>query len=129
MKQGQIITACHSLDKLMDQDISLALAKKVFDMREKLQPAWNFQVRQEEKIAGKYPNVDPGKLSVQYDTGNAELEKERLAELDGFIKELKELSEMEQEIDVEPITIYVDQENIKMAGKDIKALKGFITFE
>lgn len=129
MKQGPIIAACHALNKIMEQDLSLAMAKKVFDMREKLQPSWDFQVMQERKIAAKYPHVDPATATVSYDTGDAEMEKERLAELDSFIKELTSLSEMEQDLSVEPIVLRISEENIKIAGKDIGALKGFITFE
>ena len=129
MKQGAIIAACHALDKIMDQDLGLAMAKRVFDLREKLQPSWDFQVMQERKITAKYPHVDPATVTVSYDAGNPETEKERLAELDSFIKELTSLSAMEQELSVEPIVLRISEENIKIAGKDIRALKGFITFE
>ena len=129
MKLGKIIAACHGLDKIMSQDLSLPMAKKVFDMREKLQSSWDFQVMQERKIAEKYPHVNPANASVSYDNGDAEMEKERLAELDSFIKELTDLAEMEQDLSVEPIVLRSSEENIKIAGNDIKALKGFITFE
>lgn len=129
MKQGAIIAACHALDKIMNQDLSLAMAKQVFDMREKLQPNWDFQVMQERKIAVKYPHVNPANASVSYDTGNSEMEKERLAELDSFLKELNDLADMDQDLSVEPIILRISEENIKIAGKDIKALQGFITFE
>lgn len=129
MKQGAIIAACHALDKIMAQDLSLPVAKKVFDMREKLQPSWDFQVMQEKKIAGKYPHVNPMTGTVTCDNTNAEEEKERLAELDAFLKDLSDLAEMEQDLSVEPIVLRISEENIKIAGKDIKALKGFITFE
>ena len=129
MKQGLIIAACHALNKIMNQDLSLAMAKQVFDMRESLQPNWDFQVMQERKIAAKHPHVDLATASVSYDTGNSEMEKERLAELDSFLKEMDDLAEMEQDLSVEPIILRSSEENIKIAGKDIKALKGFITFE
>lgn len=129
MKLGKIIAACHALDKIMNQDLSLPIAKQVFDMREKLQSSWDFQVMQERKIAEKHPHVNPANGSVSYDNGDAEMEKERLAELDSFFKELTDLAEMEQDLSVEPIILRSSEENIKIAGKDIKSLKGFITFE
>ena len=129
MKQGAIIAACHALDKIMDQDLSLKMAKQVFDMRESLQNSWDFQVMQERKILAKHPNVDPRTFTVSYDAENPELEKERLAELDSFNKEMKDLAEMERDLSVEPIVLRSSEENIKIAGNDIKALRGFITFE
>ena len=129
MKLGKIIKACHALDKIMNQDLSLSMAKQVFDMREKLQSSWDFQVMQERKIAEKHPHVNPRNASVSYDNGDAEMEKERLAELDSFFKEMNDLAEMEQDLTVEPIILRSSEENIKIAGRDIKALQGFITFE
>lgn len=129
LKQGDIIRACKSLDKIMGQDTSLAVSKKTFEMRDKFQSAWNFQVGEENKIAARHPNVDPVKASVKFSSSDEEEKEARLAELDSFVKEMEELGNMEQEIDVEPFSISVSQENIKMAGKDIKALQGLITFD
>lgn len=129
MKQADIIKACIALDKIMRQDTSLAVSRKVFDMRNKLQNAWNFQVSEESKIAARHPNVDPVKSSVQYSINNEEEKEARIQELNSYVKEMEELGNMEQDIDVEPFSISVSQEDIKMAGNDIKALQGFITFE
>lgn len=129
MKQADIIKACIALDKIMRQDTSLTVSKKVFDMRNKLQNAWKFQVAEEGKIAARHPNVDPVKSSVQYSINNEEEKEARIQELNSYVKEMEELGNMEQDIDVEPFSISVSQEDIKMAGNDIKALQGFITFE
>ena len=129
MKQADIIKACIALDKIMRQDTSLTVSKKVFDMRNKLQNAWKFQVAEEGKIAARHPNVDPVKSSVQYSINNEEEKDARIQELNSYVKEMEELGNMEQDIDVEPFSISVSQEDIKMAGNDIKALQGFITFE
>ena len=129
LKQGQIVAAYKALNRIMDQPTSLFVAKKLFDLQKLMQPAWEFQLREEEKIDGKYPDVNPRTISVSYETNNEEDKKEKLAQLDGFEKELKALSELETELDFEPITFYADNENIKIAGNDIKALIGFVNFE
>jgi len=129
MKQTEIIKACIALDKIMSQDTSLAVSKKVFDMREKFQKAWNFQIAEEGKIAARHPNVDPAKASIQYSVNNEEEKIARLQELDSYVKEMEELGNLEQEIEVEPFSISASLENIKIAGNDVKALMGLITFE
>lgn len=129
LKQGPIIAAYKALNRIMDQPTSLFVAKKLFDLQKLMQPAWEFQLREEEKLSGKYPDVDPRTISVSYETNNEEDKKEKLAQLDGFEKELKALSELETELDFEPVTFYADSENIKIAGNDIKALIGFVNFE
>lgn len=129
LKQGQIIAAYKALSRIMDQPTSLPVAKKIFDLQKLMQPAWEFQLREEEKIAGKYPDVDPMTASVHYETNDPEDKKAKLAALDSFVRELTELGEMETELSFDPVTIYTEMENIKIAGNDIKALNGFVNFE
>ena len=38
-------------------------------------------------------------------------------------------AEMEAEIEIEPFTIYMNAEAIRLSGNDIKALQGFVDFE
>lgn len=129
MKQGQGVQAYKALRKIMAQDTSLPVSKKVFDLQEKLQPVWDFQLSEEEKIAKRHPAVDPRTASVHYKTDDEEDKQKALDELDAFMKELEALSEMETEVEIIPFTIYMDEENIKIAGNDVKALKGIIEFE
>lgn len=131
MKQGNGMKAYKALGKLMNETLNLQTAKKVFDMHVKLQKIWDFQLNEERKILERHPNVDPMTASVQYREDDLEMKKARLAELDSFTKELDALSAIEHDdIVVEPIVIYIDAEPpIKMAGNDIKALEGFVTFE
>jgi hypothetical protein len=131
MKQGIGMRAYRALGKLMAQDISLQTAKKVFDMHNKLQKIWDFQLNEEKKILNRYPNVDPMTGSVTYSEGDEEMKKSRLEELDGFNRELDALSEIEHDdIEIEPITIHMDEEpGLKLSGNDLKALVGFVTFE
>lgn len=130
MKQGQCVQAYKALSKIMGQDTSLQISKKVFDMHAKLQPIWDFQINEEMKIAGRHPDVDPVTASVKYKTDDKEAEKTALAELAAFEKELTDLADLEPFLEkVEPFTIYMDQENIRISGNDIKALSGFVNFE
>lgn len=129
VKQGTVVMAYKALDKIMAQNTTLPVSKKTFDMQRKLQAAWDFQLREEEKIAVRHPNVNPGNASVQIPPNDEETKKERMAELHSFVKEIEELSEMEAEIEIEPFTIYMSVEAIRLPGNDIKALQGFIDFE
>jgi hypothetical protein len=129
MKQGQGVQAYKALRKIMAQDTSLPVSKKVFDLQEKLQPIWDFQLSEEQKIALRHPIVDPRTASVHYKTDDEEEKQKALDELDAFTKELEALSELETEVSITPFTIHMDEENIKIAGNDVKALKGIIEFE
>lgn len=129
MKQGQGVQAYKALRKIMAQDTSLPVSKKVFDLQEKLQPIWDFQLSEEQKIALRHPIVDPRTASVHYKTDDEEEKQKALDELDAFTKELETLSELETEVPITPFTIRMDEENIKIAGNDVKALKGIIEFE
>ena len=130
MKQKNCIMACHALDRLMAQETSIRTAKKIFDMREKLQSAWDFQVSEEKKIYASHPNVNPMDGTVTYSENDEIQKKQRLDELTSFEEKFNELFDMEQDIEIEPFTIsQEEQKNIKITGNDIKALMGFITFE
>lgn len=129
MKQGKIIQAYKALDGIMAQRVTLPVAKSIFDMQRKMQNAWDFQIQEENKIAERHPNVNPREGSVKYDQSNEEDKKEKLAELDSFIRELTELADMDTALEIEPIVIHISMENIKMSGNDIKALNGFVNFE
>lgn len=128
MKQSKCVQAYKAILKIMAQDTSLPTARKVFKLSKKLQDAWEFQINEERKIFERHPDVDPDTGSVSYPTGDKELEKKMLDELNDFDKEMKELGDMDQTVEAEPFTIS-EEENIKIAGKDIQALEDLITFE
>ena len=128
MKQSKCVQAYKALLKIMNQDTSLPTARKVFELSRKLQPAWEFQLNEERKIFERHPDIDPSNGSVTYETGNKEQEEKMLNELNDFDKEMKELGDMEQTIEAEPFVIF-EEENIKIAGKDIQSLEDLITFE
>lgn len=128
MKQGQIIKAYKALDKLMAQDVPLQIAFSVFEMREKLRPSWEFQIVEEEKIQKKYPNVNFETLSVQWTRDDEADKKLKLAELNACEKDFEALTLLDRVLEIEPIQIPMHEVSIKMAGKDIEALKGFIEF-
>ena len=128
MKQGKIIQAYKALDKLMQQETPLQTAILVFEMREKLRPSWEFQISEEEKLQKKYENINFSDFSVSWKTGDDEDQKLKLAELAACEKDIQALADLDRIIDIEPIQIPVSSVSIKMAGKDIEALKGFVEF-
>ena len=128
MKQGKIIQAYKALDKIMAQDVPLQIAFSVFEMREKLRPSWEFQIGEEEKIQKKYPSIDFDTLSVKWKTDDETDKKLKLAELSACEKDFEALSSLDRVLEIEPIQIPVSEVSIKMAGKDIEALHGFVEF-
>lgn len=128
MKQGKIIQAYKALDKLMAQETPLPIALQVFEMREKLRPSWEFQISEEDKLQKKYENINFLDFSITWKTDDEEDKKLKLAELSACEKEIEALSELDRIIDIEPICIPINSVTIKMAGRDIEALKGFVEF-
>lgn len=128
MKQGKIIQAYKALDKLMAQETPLPIALKVFEMREKLRPSWEFQISEEEKLQKKYSNINFSEFSVTWKNGDEEDQKQKLAELTACEKEIQALADLDRIIEVETLEIPAEAVSIKMAGKDIEALKGFVEF-
>ena len=128
MKQGKIIQAYKALDKLMAQETPLQIALKVFEMREKLRPSWEFQISEEEKLQKKYSNINFSEFSVTWKNGDEEDQKQKLAELTACEKEIQALADLDRIIEVETLEIPAEAVSIKMAGKDIEALKGFVEF-
>ena len=128
MKQGKIIQAYKALDKLMQQDMPLLISIRVFEMREKLRPSWEFQIIEEQKLQEKYKSIDFATFSVTYQTDDDTDKKLKLAELSACEQEIKELADLDREIEIVQLEIPANTISVKMAGKDIEALKGFIEF-
>lgn len=128
MTQEKCVKAYRALDKLMTQNLTLPMAVKVFNMRQDLKKVWEFQLSEERKIIERHPNVDPASGTVEYPLDDEKLMDERVAELDSFVKEIKELGLMEQDIKIEPFVLVTGNEDIKIAGSDIENLQGFVEF-
>lgn len=131
MTQEKCVKAYKALEKLMGQNLTLQAAVKVFNMYDKLQRTWTFQLNEEKKILERHPNVktDTGFGAVNYDPNDKETEKTLLAELDSFTKEIKALGLVEQAIEIEPFDLFTEAEDIKMTGTEIQNLQGFINFK
>ena len=128
MKQGKIIQAYKALDKLMMQETPLQTALKLFEMREKLRPSWEFQIGEEEKLQKKYANINFADFSVSWENGNEEDKKLKIAELSACEKDIQALADLDRILEIEPIQIPAESVSVKIAGKDIEALKGFVEF-
>ena len=128
MKQGKIIQAYKALDKLMIQETPLQIALKLFEMREKLRPSWEFQIGEEEKLQKKYTSINFVDFSVSWENGNDEDKKLKIAELSACEKDIQALADLDRILEIEPIQIPAESVSVKIAGKDIEALKGFVEF-
>lgn len=128
MKQKEAVQAYLSLKKLNEQDLSLKVAKKVFDLFIKLRKAWDFQVQEELKIHERYPEIDPTTSSIKFT--NVEERDKALEIIKKFNADADDLGNLEFEIEFKPFTIVMDGEpNVKLSGSDISNLSPFITFE
>lgn len=118
MKQGKIITAHQALMNLNRQQLSLPIAYNIHKMMKQTQKAWDFQVEQEQKLFEKYQPKPTKNGGLEFSA--KEYEKE-------FNDYIKELSNMESDIEVTPISIQL-AENVKISPSDIEALDGFVEF-
>lgn len=118
MKQGKIIAAHQALMNLNRQQLSLSSAYNIHKMMKQTQKAWDFQVEQEQKLFEKYQPKSEKNGSLEFATKEDEKE---------FTEYLKELSNMESDVEIMPISIRL-AENVKISPSDIEALGGFVEF-
>lgn len=119
MKQGKIVAAHKALLNLNEQRLSLTSAYAVYKLLKETQKAWDFQVEQEEKIFTKLKPKMEKKNNWKFATPD---------DAKSFADFMKELAEMESDIEIKPITIRLSEE-ISVTPSDINALDGFVTFE
>ena len=129
MKQSDAVKAYVSAVELNKQRLSGSIANKIFKLVNALQPCWDFQIQEEEKIFKEHPFVDP-KLGICLAEDASEDERVKASlEMKSVNESLRSLSEIEIEpIEFESFTIDLEQENIKLSGEDIGRLKDFINF-
>ena len=130
MKQKEAVQAYRSLQTLNDQKLPGYLARRIFDLSEKLKPTWEFQRREEEKIYESYPSFDKriGGFNI---SGLSDDEKEKVnKDVQAIDNELKKLSELDVEgfDDYEKIEFDMDQANINLTPNEFGTLKPFIDF-
>ena len=117
MKQFRIIKAYKALTKLGQQDLPIKLAFDLFKIKQALQPQWDFQLDEENKLtASAKVNADG---SVTFDTPEA-------AEM--FRKKLKDLSDIDVDLKITPARIPLSIPGLTLSMDDIDALDCFVQF-
>ena len=117
MKQFRIIKAYKALTKLGQQDLPIRLAFDLFKIKQALQPQWDFQLDEENKLtASAKVNADG---SVTFDTPEA-------AEM--FRQRLKDLSDIDVDLKVKPVQIPLSIPGLTLSMDDIDALDCFVQF-
>lgn len=118
MKHGKIIIALKVLYKMGEQALPLPISYQIFKLIKHLRPAWDFQLEQEGKIMNMYPpeQIENGRLKF------ASKEDKQ-----SFQNAMKELYDMDSDIEVTPINIPILEE-MKLSPVDIEALQDFVFF-
>lgn len=117
MKQSKIIKAYKALTKLGQQDLPIRLAFDLFKIKQALQPQWDFQLDEENKLtASAKVNADG---SVTFDTPEA-------AEM--FRQKLKDLSDIDVDLKITPARIPLSIPGLTLSMDDIDALDCFVQF-
>lgn len=117
MKQFRIIKAYKALTKLGQQDLPIRLAFDLFKIKQALQPQWDFQLDEENKLtASAKVNADG---SVTFETQEAAA---------AFRQRLKELSDIDVDLKVKPVQIPISIPGLTLSMDDIDALDCFVQF-
>ena len=129
--QREIVEAYKVLNKICQQNTSLATAAKAFKMRSALTEQWKFQGEQEEKIFGAHDGLtfNNGSVSKQLPEDASQEDADKIREeLMEIRKALTDLSDMIVEVDITPFIIPAN-ENLRLSGDDLAALDGFVKVE
>lgn len=118
MKQGKLINAYKVIADLYRQKLPLPTSYKLYKLKGALQKAWDFQIDAEQKLIDEFGAKmgDEGRLSFD----NPDKANE-------FNERLREVFDMESDIDVEPIEIPIT-DDMSITPIDIENLDGIITF-
>ncbi len=123
MKQIKIIRAYKALNNIYDQKASLAVSHKLWTLRKKLAPQWEFQSEKEQEIIMKYnPEI---KLDGSIMFKSKEDEQACMREYSQMISELADI-----DVDIgelKKIELHSDNK-LEMSIEDMDALSDFIEF-
>lgn len=119
MKQGDIIKAYKATAKLAEQKLPLTTAYKIFKLREQMKPAWDFQAQEENKLMDEY-RPEPGE--------NGTVKFRTVEEKCGFEDRLKEIADMESDVEITPVTLPLT-DDIAITVGDLADMQMVITFQ
>ena len=117
MKQFKVIKAYKALTKLGQQDLPIKLAFDLFKIKQALQPQWDFQLDEENKLAANAKVNADG--SVTFDSPEA---------AEAFRQKLKELSDIDVDLKVKPVQIPISIHGLTLSMDDVDALDCFVQF-
>ena len=123
MKQSKIIKAYRAINKLYEQKLPLTISHKLWMLRQKLTPTWEFQVDKEQDVIMRFNPIigENGEVTFnsQEDAMNCKAEYE---------KTCKEIAELDVDLgDYEKIVLKLD-DKLELSVEDIDALSEFIDF-
>ena len=123
MKQGKIIRAYKTLNKLSQEKLPLAVSHKLWTLSRVLQPHWDFQTEKEAEVFEKY---DPKfNEDGSMDFGSKEKAEECRAE---YEKTVKEIAELDVDLgDYKKVVLHLD-DKLDISISDIEALSDFVDF-
>lgn len=118
MKQEKLVRAYMVLDKFAKISFPLSISNKIFLMKEKLQPQYDFQSQEETKCFNENKGIfnDQGKMTFP-----------KIENYQAFENRMKELKDLDVDIEITPIEISID-DSIMITADEIKDLQGFINF-
>lgn len=121
MKQYQINKAYHAMTRLMTVQFPVRIANSIFLLSKQIEPQYEFAIKRERELMEKYNGqVTPDgviKFMSPDDAGS-------------FKDEADELSNMDVDVTITPITIPYDAiEEQTITPMDIAYLDGFVSFE
>ena len=119
MNHGTIIKAYKSIGKIAEQKLPMTTAYKVFKLREKLKPAWDFLVEEEGKLLDDY------KPTIQE---NGTIIFRSIEDKQAYDQRISEIYTMESDIQIEPVSIPLT-DDIFIAPDDIAALEPVVSFQ
>ena len=117
MKQFKVIKAYKALTKLGQQDLPIKLAFDLFKIKQALQPQWDFQLDEENKLAANAKVNADG--SVTFDSPET---------AEAFRQKLKELSDIDVDLKITPARIPLSIPGLTLSMDDIDALDCFVQF-
>ena len=134
MKQSKIIAAYRTLQRISAQPLPLNTAYSLHKLRLALQPQWDFQAAEENKILAECGGVVDPFGNVRFpDDPPAGVEPNETNEygksFEKFNKRLEELSELDTEVTVELVKLDAKALKLNLSMNDISALDGLVEIE
>ena len=123
MKQSKITQAYKAIGKLYGQKLPLTISHKLWMLKQKLAPTWDFQIDKEQEMIMKFNPVfgENGQITFENDEVANQCRTE-------YNKLCNEMGEIEVDLgDYEKIAIKLD-DKLELSIGDIDALSEFIDF-